>query len=471
MFVTAIGTQEYGAWLATGAVLVQLTNVDFGLLGALGQRVAAAYGGSDRRALEQLVGSGLVVAFALAALASAVAAGLAPFAAQAMDIGAEASERLTHCIWIASAANALQLAGFGVGTLLRNLQRPAAPSGAETTAEVASLGATVWMVFADFGLYAIAIGLAVRGALILVGNLYAFGRIVLRELELRPALDGPRMRALFEDSSYVFVTQLAIRVRSYCDPFLVGLLLGPTEAGVFALTLRSHETVKLVAAQFGLAMLPGLSHLHGERSQRRLWEMIAARYKLATAIAAIGVGGCVVFNGAFMSLWVGPGLYAGDAVNVLLALSALLFMTSGSGYDSLFAQGEFRSLSRVVGGYALGRLPLVALGLWAWGLLGAAAAGAATTLLLFAAPVTRQLTRTLAPPPEEFTRLAWQLGRVVLGLLALSLVALTALPPPRDWLALSIQATAFTVLGGALVLCLDPAFGRFLLRRGAGTPL
>lgn len=471
LFVASIGTLEYGAWLATGAVLVQLTNVDFGLLGALGQRVARAYGAGERQTLERLIGSGVLVAVGFALLAGAIAAAIAPLAASAMDVGGDVGTRLVQCILIACVANVLQLAGFGVAAVLRNLQRPGVPSSLETLGEFLSLASTVWMIYAGFGLYAIALGLVVRGGIVLIGNAIAFLAIIVFELKIRPAWDWSLTRSLLGDSAYVFATQLAIRVRSYCDPFLVGIVLGPTAAGVFALTIRSHETIKLIVAQFGLAVLPGLSHLYGERNERRLFEMIAARYKLATLIASIGLGGCIAFNGSFMQLWVGDDLFAGNPFNLLLAISGLAFITSGSAYDALFARGEFRTVSRVVGMYALGRLPLVWWGLWGWGLLGAALATVVSTFALFAVPVTRALAKRQTLPERAARRLWRQLGTVLTGSFALSLVALQVLPPAASWLELGAQVVGFTGIALPLALALDPAFARFLIRRGTGSPL
>jgi len=471
LFVSVIGPHEYGAWLATGAVLVQITNVDFGLLGVLGQRVSRAYGARDRAELESLIGSGLWVVAGIAVVVGAIAASISPLAAQVMGIDGEQGRRLTECILIACGANILQVAAFGLAEVLKNLQRPVLPGMHSVLGEALSLVLTVGLIQYGFGLYAISLGLALRGGWMLLGNGLSVLWVVVHQLKIRPSWNARLVRSLFRDSSYVFATQLAFRLRAYMDPLLVGVILGPIPAGIFAITLRTHEMVKLLDVQFGTAILPGLAHLFGQRDDQRLREIMAARYKTTALVGAIGLGGCIALNQGFVQLWVGSDLYAGNTVNILFAVSSLIFMISGCAYDGLFIRGEFRVITRVVWLDALGRLPIVIFAMTVWGLPGAAAATLFSTIVLFAIPISVSLKRRHPVPPDELKRLGRQLAVVSVTLTCFALAVLTWSPAVEDWLSFVLKGAIFVGVAVLAAAALDPAFVRFLRRRGTGSPL
>src|SRR5579862_9005453 len=58
---------QYGAWLASGATIVQLLVSDFGLAGVLTQRSSALHGAGNSTALGELMGSGIVAGLILSA--------------------------------------------------------------------------------------------------------------------------------------------------------------------------------------------------------------------------------------------------------------------------------------------------------------------------------------------------------------------------------------------------------------------
>ena len=306
LFFAYIGKEEYNVWLVSGFALTQLTSIDFGLMGVLLQRVAAAYGSRQRDGLERLIGSGLVATAALASLLGAITAVISPFVPGFFDLTPAMADRLTICFLGVAFANAIQFAAFSASGMLRALQRTFSPGLFVVVSEAIALGSTVLFVVRGYGLYSIVLGLLARSAVEAIGSGSMLWWVSRHHLRLRPIWDRAVARQLWRLSGYLFATQIAGRLKTSLDAFLIGVIVGPTAGGGYALTVRAHETVRMFT--FGLAgsLAPGLAHLHGEDAPQLFREISLTLFKVEALIAAIGFGGVIAFNPAFMQLWVGP---------------------------------------------------------------------------------------------------------------------------------------------------------------------
>jgi O-antigen/teichoic acid export membrane protein len=328
-----------------------------------------------------------------------------------------------------------------------------------------SFAGTAWLVLEGWGLYGIAAGLILRAIWSAGANGLRCIWLLRHVFGLRPRWDGGLFRSLWRDSLHLFVVQVVLWVRLYFDRPLVAAILGPSAALVYSITMQVHETMRLLVLTLGAASIPGLAHLFGEGHLARFSRVIALRYEIQAAAAAIGLGGVIAFNGAFIALWIEPAVYAGDVVNLLAALATCSFILSSVPYDGLWARGEFALLSKMLSAEAVVRLSSMGLLILAVGMAGApAAALVAQTLLLAGLAVL--LARRVGQPLGELARIALAVLRVGLPVLVVSLAMLALLPRAADWLTLVLEATGFVAVGVLLVAALDPSLVRFVLRRG-----
>ncbi len=349
VYLKYIGKDEYNAWLVSGAVLMQLTNIDFGLMGVLVQQVAAAYGARNRDHLQQLIGTGLILAAAISLFMGGITAAISPYLPSLIDVSPDVGHRLTICFLMVSLANAVQLFGFATAGFLRSLQRTFVAGLFMVLSELASLGSTVYLIFAGWGLYAIGMGLLIRAVVEAGGTGFAFCWIGLGRLKLRPQWNWLQVRRLWRLSSYQFFTQIAGRIKTSIDSLLIGVFVGKEVGGAYALTTRAHDTVRMFTQGFGGAFPPALAHLYGEGNESRFKEVIVLLFKFQTLAAAIGFGGVIAFNRAFMHLWIGPGIYSGAALNILVALAAISYHLSVAPYEAVFTRGGFAPSPRLFG--------------------------------------------------------------------------------------------------------------------------
>jgi O-antigen/teichoic acid export membrane protein len=294
------------------------------------------------------LGGGLATLAVLAFMIGAITATISPFVPTFIDVAPGIAHRLTICLLIVAFVNAVQLFGFAASGLLRAFQRTFVPGFFQVLSEVVALVSTAYLVVHGRGLYSIVVGLLARCAIETAGSGVAFGWLIWRHFGLRPRWERVEAIRLWRLSSYQFFTQIAGRLKSNLDSFLIGVMLGTDAGGGYALTIRAHETVRIFSSGVAGSLSPVMAHLHGEGNVDRLKDVALTLFKVQALIAAIGFGGVIAFNYAFMQLWVGPGIYSSNAVSIVAAVAGIVYLLSASPYEVNFARGGFSFLTKVM---------------------------------------------------------------------------------------------------------------------------
>jgi O-antigen/teichoic acid export membrane protein len=459
LYLRYIPLGEYGAWLATGGALVTLLIADFGMSGVVMQRVAACAGNGDLTRLRATIVAGLVNAVLLALGLTLLSSLLAPFLPGTQGLDAATVSRVVACFLIAVAANGFGIVALAAAAAVRGLQKPVAAGSVTLIADLLSIVATVMCLVGGLGLYSLALGMLLRSAASSAGGL-----IVLYFVGRHGATPGKfawtDSMTLWRDAGKFFVTSIAMRLQLQTNTVVIGAVLGPTTAAVYALTVRAHETVNVVLLQLNAALCPVLAHLAGAGQQVRLDGVIRTLVPLVAAIAAVGLTGVVVFNESFVRLWVGEQTFGGFAVTILMAVALWIGALASVGYEALLARGEFATIAR---SYAVSStihivllVSLVNLGAW-----GASLALCVSGLVL-ASGVWRRVLRDMGVGRDEWARMA--LDPLVIGAIAatVGVASFVLLPRATTWSTLIGEAVLVAAALGALLLILRPSLRRLV---------
>ena len=184
---------------------------------------------------------------------------------------------------------------------------------------------TVALVFAKWGLYALAVGWVVTqvltSAVALSRAKRRFAEHFPREF---PPLPWPAARKRLGSGVWASVNQIATILVIGTDVIIVGKLLGPAAVVPFVCT---SKLIMVLANQPQLLMqtaLPALAQLRGSERHEHLSDVCSALNQ-AMLIVSGGVV-CVVLaaNKGFVSWWVGAELYGGFLLTAFALLSMLL---------------------------------------------------------------------------------------------------------------------------------------------------
>lgn len=345
-YLHAIPLAEYGAWLATGGALALILINDFGLSGVVTQKLSAAYGANDSKALGTLAGSALAIGFIMAVTLTAASLIFARLLPGLETLDGVQRQTIVRCFLIAIAANGLGLIGANAISVIRSLQRPVIGGSIVMAADLANVAIILVGLLAGEGLYAIAAGMLARAVIIALAATISVKLVYSRCLNVPLVLQWRAVQALLGDSSRFFVSSVAIKLQSQGSVLFVSLALGPSSAAVYSLSVRAHETVLMLIGQINAALVPSVTHLLGSGNLARFRTLLLRMLLTLGAVTALAMSITVILNAGFLHLWVGNQDFAGQGVSILMAAALFISSIGFVGYDALVAQGKFRIVSR-----------------------------------------------------------------------------------------------------------------------------
>ena len=269
MYLTHIGPRMYGAWLATGDLLVLMLAFDMGIPNILIQRIGAALAASDKRAIGVYFGTGatILILFSLA-LGIALWA-ISPFVPTWVHLHGAEAELLQKTFLLDAVALCMMLINFVFQGLARGLQQTTMVNLSSLMATLVGFSITLALLLSGYGLWSISIGVAVRGLMTLIGSLLFLFFGVDKEIRQSSRFDKEVAQDLWKNCPSLFAAGLGYGFMSNCQILLAALVLGPESAVIFGLTRKGADVARSVLDSVGNASYGGFAHLFATGDKAR----------------------------------------------------------------------------------------------------------------------------------------------------------------------------------------------------------
>jgi O-antigen/teichoic acid export membrane protein len=338
-----LGQQDYGLWLVGTRILAYLMLLDLGVVALLPRETAFATGragsAEDARDLPQIVGrTARLVLWQMPLVA--LAALLVWFALPGEW------EPLRHPLGIVLAIYVLTFPARIFQAVLNGLQDLAYLGAVHTVTWLLGTGATISLVFAGWGLYALAAG---WGAGQILASLLWWRRTRRRYPAViptrLPTFRDPHLRERISQSLWVSVSQIAQVFVQGTDLLIIGKLLGPGAVVPYFSTAKVLTVLGHQPQMLAQTAQPALSELRTGASRERLAEVSLALTRAILLLSGAIVPVVLVVNEGFVTWWVGAEQYGGFELTVVLLLGMLLRHWNVTTVYSLFAFGHDRRLS------------------------------------------------------------------------------------------------------------------------------
>ena len=350
LYLNFMPKETYGAWLATGNILVWITAVDPGLTAVLEQRIASAYGEENYRRIQNLLTSGLLITGVIAVLVLGTGLALSTIVASLIKLGSVNPELITSAFEVAVLGTALTVFSYGLYGMSKGLQGTLASGIILIAKKAVEIGVTIRLLYAGYGLMAIPWGKVVGAGIIVAGNAgYLIWRttreqkVALRRVSGRKVIELARLMGynLFGRASNVIATNV--------DSFIVGRYIGSDSVAVYRLTKKAPDLVKMFINRATVAFMPATSHIWGEGNIERAREVLLRVVSYLIWGLGLSIGGMLAFNDDFVRLWVGSDLYAGRGVNSLICALIVALVLTKSLSNLCYALGNIKGNS-IAGG-------------------------------------------------------------------------------------------------------------------------
>jgi hypothetical protein len=315
-----VGERLYGYWLASGEVLAYAALADFGVLGVVPWMIAEADGRRDRHAIRTLMSTGFCAALAVSVIYLTLVAVLWQIGPSVLKMGAAERAAIAGPLALLAGVTAVVLPLRVVSSTLVGLQDVKFHGTVSTIGWALDVLVTVTLLLGGYGLYALALGASIPSSLGVIASLIRL-RWIAPDLVSgwsRPSFG--EVSRLFREGFGAWLGTWGWRLLAATDAIVVASLrTDPLWITMLAMTAKLGQTLTQMSWVPGDSSLVGLAQLSGEAGRERLSEAVTAVFRVYVTLATAGACIVLAVNGGFVSAWVGSRLFAGPAVNGVLA--------------------------------------------------------------------------------------------------------------------------------------------------------
>ncbi len=360
----------YGAWLATGNVLMWLTAVDPGLSAALQQRIGSAYGQRDHQAVRGFIFAGLLLSagatLILVLLGNLIEGHIPGWLNLANN---EDTNILLHAFGVAVIGSCLLLFSYSITAINQGLQSSLGIGSIYVVVHALDIILILVLIYNGFGLMALAYSALFRGMGMLLGNAaYLAWRLTKENIGF--SFSTNKLRELSRLMPFTFLAQASGVVANNIDAFVTARFLGPEIVPVLVLTRKAIEICRTFVSRPAMAFAPSLSHLVGTGETEKAKQVLFRLVRIMIWLLLLVASGLMSFNEEFVRLWVGSNLFAGGVINTLLCAGLLLGVLTTSLSNLCMALGNIKGASIATLVQSIIFMLLVVVGAKYFGLVG-----------------------------------------------------------------------------------------------------
>lgn len=322
--VQNLGTELYGLWLATGALLGYATLADLGTFAVMPWLFAEADSKKDTARMRSLMVHGLIAGVVSGALYMVVALVLWISFPALLHLNAADRDMLAGPLGV-------MVLGIAVGyplrlfsTLCAGLQDFKYMGPFHLLQMVANAALTYVLARLGFGLYALGVAAAVSP---FVTGLAGLHRTCSKDVHLLREWPRPAWREvkpILTSGTGTWIGSLGWQLAAATDSVILAHLGMRSAISSFVITSRICFTLMHVCWVLPDSASVGLAQLHAEGNHARTAEIVRSIIRLTLFLAGGVVCVTLSINAGFVSIWVGPELFAGARLNAVFALDILV---------------------------------------------------------------------------------------------------------------------------------------------------
>jgi O-antigen/teichoic acid export membrane protein len=325
IMLSRLGLAAFGVWAVTGALAQYFRLLDLGITSSLSRFVALHDAEGDRRAIEELVGIGLLAATCVGLVMLAAAAAAAPLVSDVLGVLDAGEMRI---VLVSSAGITLTyLYGAVIAAVPIGLRRMGPPNVAAIIGNAANFAFSVvaLVLSTELVVYALAnLAAAILGLVIVAASLLWVWE---RPFARRPTVDRGRTVLSFGMKSQLVT--LADLVNLQTDKLIIAAMLGPSVAGAYELANRAVQGALTFGTMTLTALIPTATAEIVERGREVILEYFT-RYSVRSLSIALPLFGTLCVSAPYLFvLWLGEIPHDADQIVVLLSFAFAINITTG----------------------------------------------------------------------------------------------------------------------------------------------
>jgi len=345
LYLAFIDTELYGAWLATGNILMWLTLFDPGVGDVAIQKLSFSFAKKNIFELRNQVSSSIIISLIISLIAC-VAGWILSFYLDAIVGISDNIDKANLLIAfnISILSTVVTLFSFSLSGCLIGFQRTKEVGVIRNVTAVIGIFVNVYFLFNDYRLISIALGGFVASLLAVIFYAYILLKVIKKE-NIGFGFDLKFFKEYNKIFTFTFIGKLFGTFAQNIDLILVSRFIGLHEVTILELTRRPIRIIRGIINSPSIALLPTISNLYGEGDTIKLTTIITKTLKLFLFGLIIICGGIIAFNEQLINLWVGNKFFIGGLLNTVIALT---FLTTAFSYvvaNMTFSLGKIKTNS------------------------------------------------------------------------------------------------------------------------------
>lgn len=348
IYLSFIGMELYGYWLATGSILVWINIIDPGAGTVLQQKVAYEYGNQNNSNLNKLAGSGIIIGALICGIALICSYIFSFFIPTLLGFENFAEEQiLIYSFNIAAVGASFSLVTSVVRGVNYGMQNTKVPGIIEIAASLVGIIVNIIMLYLGYGLYAIATMLLINGILTCFGNLI-YLQISAKRQQLHIKYSLFETLPLFKEFTYTFFSRLVNTLTSNLDLIIIARFVGAEMVTIVEMTRRPFKMIASIVYKPAVALSPAISHLYGQNDPAKMNNLLFKFFHFLIWAYCFIISGFILFNKYLISLWLSEKMFAGILLSLLICVGLGLKGFFSSIGNLNFALGDIKGSSKII---------------------------------------------------------------------------------------------------------------------------
>lgn len=337
----------FGAWLATGNVLVWLTIVEPGVGDVLQQKVAAAIGEKKNDDAGKFILSGIIISFAISVLILLGSIIVSNFIPSILNLSSSIDqEQLVKAFNIAAFATCFTILSYAFVGSNQGLLSSVGIGLIYLVANVGGIVLNIYLLFNNYGVLSIAYATLFRSFTLCLGNILYLGyRVKNQNIKLGVS------KAFFINFSklfsYTFFSKISNTIVSNIDLIIIARFVNPETVTMLELTRRPIRILQGFTDRVSVAFMGPLANLKGEGNYGRIKSIFIRFIYIYTWISTLVIFGFIALNEQLLYVWAGDSVFIGNEINILLCITLLLSSLAYNFSNFNYAMGNIKGNSTI----------------------------------------------------------------------------------------------------------------------------
>jgi O-antigen/teichoic acid export membrane protein len=336
----ALGPVTYGYWVIVNSIGGYLLLADLGLSAAVARHTAIHRASGTADSLSRLLSTLAAVCIGSVLLVLAATAATAPRLALMFDVPAGLESTVTAAFVLTGVNAAAVLLTFFVASINYGANRLDVTKGASILGQVVMAAATVYLLRRGQGVMALAAA-TLAGTLASLGVNAIYLRTTFPDVRINPMwFDRDVFAETWRYGMRTCVLSICNRLVNYTDAIVIGAFVGAAAVASYELTYKVCFFATYLFSSLSTAAFPRFSASTAAGDEGAVQGAYLGVVRLSMLIA-VPVGICLAaFLQPLLTMWAGPGMFAGTAVLAALMVMHLLHAIGTPGVMFLQSAGH-----------------------------------------------------------------------------------------------------------------------------------